>query len=71
MDKEEAIAIALKAIDARFPGAAAGHSFDAFVRNGIWGVFVPSKSPGVLGGGTPWAKIQDADGKVLGVYLAR
>ena len=69
--KEEAIAAALVAIEARFPGSARGHSFDAFVRDGVWGVYVPPKSPGVKGGGTPWAEIRDTDGEVLGVYLAR
>ena len=71
MTKEEAIAIALPAMDARFPGAVVGHSFEAFIRDGVWGVFVPPKSPGIKGGGTPWAEIRDADGTVLGVYLAR
>jgi len=71
MTKQEAMTIALRAIQDRFPGRAAGNSFDAFLRDGVWGVYVPPKSPGMLGGGTPWAEIRDSDSKVLGVYLAK
>jgi len=38
MTKREAMTIALRAIDARFPGEATGHSFDAYVRDGVWAV---------------------------------
>jgi hypothetical protein len=70
MTKEIAIATALRAIEAKFPGAAAAHSFEAFLRDGVWGVYVPMPL-GVRGGGAPNAEVRDADGEVLRVYLAR
>lgn len=71
MTKQEAMTIGLRAIEDRFPGMAAGNLFDAGLRDGVWAVYVPPKSPGMMGGGTPWAEIRDSDRRVLGVYLAR
>src|SRR5713101_4776388 len=76
MSKRQVIAVAKRAIEARFPWAAAKHySYDAFLESdGMWGVYVPHPhEPGVLyfGGGDPNAEVRDRDGKVLKVYLAR
>ena len=74
--RRQVIAVAKRAIEARFPWAAAKHySYDAFLESdGMWGVYVPHPhEPGVLyfGGGDPNAEVRDRDGKVLKVYLAR
>jgi hypothetical protein len=73
MSKQLVIAIAGRAIEARFPGATAGQSLDATIRpHGIWGVFVAHRDhSGLRGGGEPNAEIRDSDGKVLRVYFAR
>src|SRR5437867_334442 len=74
MRKQQVIAVARRAIEARFPWAAAKHyRYDAFFESdGTWGVYVPHPhQPGVLyfGGGDPNAEVRDRDGKVLKVYL--
>lgn len=74
MTKQEVIAVARRAIEARFPWAAAKHyHYDAVLQgDGIWGVGVPHPDrPGLRGGGDPNAEVRDRDGKVLKVYLAR
>jgi|SRR5437762_3171313 len=74
MTKQEVIAVASRAIEGRFPWAAAKHyHYDAFLQaDGIWGVYVPRPDqPGLRGGGDPNAEVRDHDGKVLKVYLAR
>jgi hypothetical protein len=74
MTKQEVIAVARRAIEARFPWAASKHyQYDAFLySDGTWGVYVPHPNqPDLLGGGGPNAKVRDRDGKVLKVYLAR
>ena len=76
MSKPQVIAVAKRAIEARFAWAAAKHyRYDAFFENdGTWGVYVPHPhKPGVLefGGGDPNAEVRDRDGKVMKVYLAR
>src|SRR5437899_1740743 len=74
MTKEQVIVAAKRAIEARFPWAAAkNYSYDAFVsRDGIWGVYVPHPDrPGMKGGGDPNAEVRDTDGQVLKIYLAK
>ena len=73
MTKQEAIAVAVRAIEARFPGATKNRSFDATFQDGVWGVsgVIPNRPPGLLGGGMPTAEIRDRDGAVLKVYFAK
>ena len=73
MTKQEAIAVGMQAIEARFPGATKNWSFDATFDDGVWGVagILPHRPPGLRGGGMPTAEIRDKDGAVLKVYFAR
>src|SRR5437870_11537119 len=73
MTKQEAITLAVRAIEARFPGATKNWSFDANFQDGVWGVsgIIPNRPPRLLGGGMPTAEIRDRDGSVLKVYFAR
>jgi len=73
MSKKEVIAVAKRAISARFPWAVNRYHYDAFIlEDGIWGVYVPHPGqPDLMGGGEPNAEVRDRDGKVLKVYLAR
>src|SRR5947207_10323596 len=77
MTNQEAIDIATRAIEARFPWAAAKHyHYNAFLQESdgiwIWGVYVPHPDqPGLHDGGHPNAEVRDRDGQVLRVYLAR
>jgi hypothetical protein len=73
MTKGEAIAVAVRAIEARFPGATKNWSFDATFQDGVWDVagVIPNRPPTLLGGGMPTAEIRDKDGAVLKVYFAK
>jgi hypothetical protein len=73
MTKEQVLAVALPAIEARFPGTTKHRSFHAYVeRPGIWGVYVPHPDrPNIRDTGDPSTEVRDRDGKVLKVHLAR
>jgi hypothetical protein len=74
MTKGEVIAVAKRAIAAKFPWSVDKHyAYDAFHQSdGVWGVYVPHPGqPDLYGGGEPSAEVRDRDGKVLKVYLAR
>jgi hypothetical protein len=74
MSKREVIAVAERAIAAKFPWSTEKHyRYDAFFQSdGVWGVYVPHPGqPDVYGGGEPNAEVRDRDGKVLKIYLAR
>ena len=73
MTKGEAIAVAVRAIEARFPGATKNWSFDAMLQGDVWDVasVIPNRPPKLLGGGMPTVEIRDRDGAVLKVYFAK
>ena len=74
MSKGEVIAVAERAIAAKFPWSVTKHyHYDAFYQSdGTWGVYVPHPDkPDMFGGGEPNAEVRDRDAKVLKVYLAR
>jgi len=74
MSKREVIAVAERAIAAKFPWSVGKHyHYDAFYQSdGTWGVYVPHPDkPGMVGGGDPNAEVRDRDAKVFKIYLAK
>ena len=74
MSKREVLAVAKRAIAAKFQWSVAKHyKYDAFYQSdGTWAVYVPHPDkPDMFGGGEPNAEVRDRDAKVLKVYLAK